>query len=652
MGPLLITQQLLVVSFVSMLCSTYASSENGAGRSSDVLYIVRQQQLSNNGYDPSSLPVLSHAQGIDKIRVSPFNWLKIGSHQKVPSFKMMKNGWKEEFHERIKRSLAKLKTRPEDKFDMSTTIPAQYIVVVKLNVPVNRTTLLWLRHAFATGLNLPLENVGIYKVKGLEVELFFIKLGHPVNMFRLIDLKTADEIITDDLLQTVQNQVPTLNITSFYPQHDFVIEKYHVKFWMESYFPYVAAACGVYLLLIVSIVVYCCWRKSKKEPLAPKELTKPQQVYYPSIKPDMKDPMMIQPETSPTFVTKGCVTQVQTPPMRVKAKGLLERRGSNASLTIDLNASPEMKRWDGTPPKESTGLEYLLSAGNRLSRRDLRMAVKHSKALYEEFWEIPMNHPEKVYVAGSGMKNRYKTIIPNEHSRVILPDSEWDPLSSYINANYIRGYDGEPHAYVATQGPMSHTIVDFWRMVWAEKAPIIVMITKLKEKGRPKCENYLPEDNSSATFGDIDVKVDRVVARHGYSLRHLLLRSNGEIQHVLHYWYTAWPDHKPPTSPTMLLELIKEVEQRRHHHDGIRTRGPVIVHCSAGIGRTGCFIGISIGIRQLREEHSVDTLGTVCTMRIDRGGMIQTHEQYDFVHQALFEYEKQLEEPIGNAVGD
>ncbi|XP_060084433.1 receptor-type tyrosine-protein phosphatase R-like, partial [Ylistrum balloti] len=412
MGPHITKQHSFVVIFVSMLCSTYAGSENGAGINSDGLYIVRQQ-VSNNGYDPSSLFALS--PGVDKTRVSPFNWLKIGINKNVQSVKM-KTGWKEEFHERIKRSLGKVKTRPMDKFDMSTTIPAQYIVVVKLNVPVNRTTLLWLRHAFATGLNLPLENVGIYKVKGSEVELFFIKLGHPVNMFRLIDLKTADEIITDDLLQTVQNQVPTFNITSFYPQHDFVIEKYHVKFWMESYFPYVAAACGVYLVLIVSIVVYCCWRKSKKEPLAPKELAKPQQVYYPSIKPDMKDPMMIQPESSPTFVTKGCVTPVQTPPMRIKTKGLLERRGSNASLTIDLNASPEMKRWDGTPPKESTGLEYLLSAGNRLSRRDLRMAVKHCKALYEEFWEIPMNHPEKVYVAGSGMKNRYKTIIPSKYT--------------------------------------------------------------------------------------------------------------------------------------------------------------------------------------------------------------------------------------------
>ncbi|BFZ03947.1 hypothetical protein BsWGS_06986 [Bradybaena similaris] len=122
------------------------------------------------------------------------------------------------------------------------------------------------------------------------------------------------------------------------------------------------------------------------------------------------------------------------------------------------------------------------------------------------------------------------------------------------------------------------------------------------------------------------------------------LQHGGESQTVLHYWYTAWPDHKPPDSPHMLLDLVKEVELRRLQSD-MKPRGPVCVHCSAGIGRTGCFIAISIGIRQLREEHSVDALGIVCAMRIDRGGLIQTHEQYDFIHQALAAYERELGEP-------
>lgn len=351
---------------------------------------------------------------------------------------------------------------------------------------------------------------------------------------------------------------------------------------------------------------------------------------------------MVQPESSPVYVVKRCVTPLpaQTP-VQMRSEGLLKRRGSSASLTLDLNPSPELPRWEGTPPKESSGLEYLMSAGNRLSRRDLRNAVKNVKSVYEEFWEIPTNHPEKVYVAGSGTKNRYKTMIPNEHSRVILPNYEGDSLSSYINANYIRGYEVEACAYIATQGPMAHTIVDFWRMVWHEKSPIIVMITKLKEKNQSKCENYLPEKIGG--YGDIEVTVDKVAQRPGYLMHFLTLRCKGEAHKVVHYWYTAWPDHKPPDSPKMILDLVREVELRRYKDDGVTPKGPITVHCSAGIGRTGCFIAISIGIRQLREEHSVDVLGIVCSMRMDRGGMIQTHEQYEFIHQALCEYEKMLD---------
>ncbi|XP_048779447.1 tyrosine-protein phosphatase non-receptor type 5-like [Ostrea edulis] len=542
-------------------------------------------------------------------------------------------------------------------------IPPENILVICLGAPLQNLNKTALKEAFASYLKLPVGNVCIDKIliRKNMVELYFVKSGHPVDFFDVDkDLIPVGDIQHPDLIEYLQKRIPSMNITIETSQRPLLTS---AKFWTESYFPYVAAACSVCLFLVMAVMIFCCCRKKsknegieeeKEEYTEPQQVfypaLKPQQIFYPSIKPDVKHPVMIQPEGNPVFVTKGCVAPVQTQAKKIKAKGLLERRGSSASLKIDLKtASQEKNRWEGTPPKEGTALEYLLTAGNRLSRRDLRNAVKNSRALYEEFWEIPMNHPEKVYVAGSGMKNRYRTIIPNEHSRVILPDSEWDPLSSYINANYIKGYEGEEKAYIATQGPMSHTIVDFWRMVWIEKSPIIVMITKLKEKAKTKCENYLPEDNETwCAFGDIEVKVDRVLNKQSYILRHLLLRSEGEVQHVLHYWYTAWPDHKPTQSPHMLLQLIQEVELRRYRGDSGRARGPVIVHCSAGIGRTGCFIAISTGMRQLREEHSVDVLGVVCNMRSDRGGMIQTHEQYEFIHQALCEYEKDLAEPVSN----
>uniref|UniRef100_A0A2C9LCS8 protein-tyrosine-phosphatase n=1 Tax=Biomphalaria glabrata TaxID=6526 RepID=A0A2C9LCS8_BIOGL len=392
----------------------------------------------------------------------------------------------------------------------------------------------------------------------------------------------VQDLITDDLLTRLGKHVPDLGLVEVSGEKNLAIKQHYEPFWTKTFFPYTVAGVSVVIVLTVVLIVYlCCCRDGKKKEFSDEEIVVGHSIYYPALKPELTIPTPVQPDSPvPIFTAAGVSTPVPAQPVRIKAKGLLERRGSNASLTLDLNPTSDLGRWEGTPPKESTALEYLMSAGNRLSRRDLRNAVKYTKILYEEFWEIPMNHTEKVSVAGSGTKNRYKTIIPNEHSRVLLPDIDNDPLNSYINANYIRKY---------------HFCVYFMNHV-------------------------------------LTVHFDK-------------FQYNGESQTVLHYWYTAWPDHKPPDSPHMLLDLVKEVELRRYQPNDLAPRGPVCVHCSAGIGRTGCFIAISIGIRQLREEHSVDALGIVCAMRIDRGGMIQTHEQYDFVHQALAAYERELGEP-------
>jgi len=191
---------------------------------------------------------------------------------------------------------------------------------------------------------------------------------------------------------------------------------------------------------------------------------------------------------------------------------------------------------------------------------------------------------------------------------------------------------------------MPHTINDFWLMVWTDHVPMIVMITKLREKNKVKCERYVPE--TSEVYNDIEVKVTRSTARDGFTVRELFLRRGNQSQTVVHYWYTAWPDHKAPPSPKQLVAMAVEVEARRCDNDN-RPRGPVIVHCSAGIGRTGCFMGVSIGMQQILEENAVDVLGIVCSMRRDRGGMVQTAEQYEFIHRALCLFERSLPEQAG-----
>ncbi|XP_053741962.1 tyrosine-protein phosphatase non-receptor type 5 [Synchiropus splendidus] len=331
------------------------------------------------------------------------------------------------------------------------------------------------------------------------------------------------------------------------------------------------------------------------------------------------------------------------PTLLVTPVGLQERRGSNVSLTLDM-CTPGCTEPYGygaqLSPRDQSAQEYLREGTHVLTPAMLHTRAMDDQSLQAEFYETPMNFvdPKEYNYPGLVRKNRYKTILPNTHSRVILksPDDD-DFLSTYINANYLKGYGGEECAYIATQGPTVNTVGDFWRMVWQERCPIIVMITNLEEKNE-KCAEYWPED--TVTHEGIEITVVTVTQEDDYSLRVFTLRCGDEERSLQQYWYTSWPDQKTPDKAPPLLELVQEVERARE--EALPSSGPIIVHCSAGIGRTGCFIATSILCRQLRTEGVVDILRTTCQLRLDRGGMIQTCEQYQFVHHVLSLYEKQL----------
>ncbi|XP_045578379.1 LOW QUALITY PROTEIN: receptor-type tyrosine-protein phosphatase R [Salmo salar] len=352
------------------------------------------------------------------------------------------------------------------------------------------------------------------------------------------------------------------------------------------------------------------------------------------------------PPQLPPAHQKPCLSASPSP-FRMKAAACLqERRGSNVSLVLDMSslASVEPLNCGLVTPRARATQEYLQSAGRTLSRQQLRDVVLNTQTLHAEFAEIPMNFvdPKVMDISSHGTKNRYKTILPNPHSRVILrTKSSFDPLSSYINANYIRGYLGDEKAYIATQGPMINTVNDFWQMAWQEDCPVIIMITKLREKNE-KCVLYWPERRG--IYGKVEVLINNVTECDNYTCRTLILKQGAQSRVVKHYWYTSWPDHKTPDSAQPLLQLMRDVEEDR---TGSPSQGPVIVHCSAGIGRTGCFIATTIGCRQLELEGVVDVLGIVCQLRADRGGLIQTGEQYEFVHHALSLFETRLSTDTG-----
>ncbi|XP_046401143.1 tyrosine-protein phosphatase Lar isoform X4 [Ischnura elegans] len=244
-------------------------------------------------------------------------------------------------------------------------------------------------------------------------------------------------------------------------------------------------------------------------------------------------------------------------------------------------------------------------------------------------------------------KNRYANVIAYDHSRVVLQPLEAGPGSGpgvgpngfilgsdYINANYCDGYR-KHNAYVATQGPLQETCGDFWRMCWEVSTCTIVMMTKLEERTRIKCDQYWPTSRGHPeSYGPITVTLTDTQQLATYCIRTLLLQRSGhsERREVRQFQFTAWPDHGVPDHPAPFLLFL-----RRVHAMNPQDAGPMVVHCSAGVGRTGCFIVIDSMLERMKNEDTVDIYGHVTCLRAQRNYMVQTEDQYIFIHDALLE---------------
>nr|XP_026650005.1 receptor-type tyrosine-protein phosphatase delta isoform X39 [Zonotrichia albicollis] len=229
-------------------------------------------------------------------------------------------------------------------------------------------------------------------------------------------------------------------------------------------------------------------------------------------------------------------------------------------------------------------------------------------------------------------KNRYANVIAYDHSRVLLSAIEGIPGSDYINANYIDGYRKQ-NAYIATQGALPETFGDFWRMMWEQQGATVVMMTKLEERSRVKCDQYWPS-RGTETYGLIQVTLLDTVELATYCVRTFALHKNGssEKREVRQFQFTAWPDHGVPEHPTPFLAFLRRVKTCNPPD-----AGPMVVHCSAGVGRTGCFIVIDAMLERIKHEKTVDIYGHVTLMRAQRNYMVQTEDQYIFIHDALLE---------------
>ncbi|XP_042729963.1 receptor-type tyrosine-protein phosphatase C isoform X3 [Lagopus leucura] len=314
-----------------------------------------------------------------------------------------------------------------------------------------------------------------------------------------------------------------------------------------------------------------------------------------------------------------------------KIYDLHQKKLSNSSEVISLvGVKDDERQLLNIDPIPS---EKLLETYKRKIADEGRLFLDEFQSIPRIFTKFPMKEAKRSH---NQNKNRYIDILPYDHNRVELSEIPGDPGSDYINASYIDGFK-EPRKYIAAQGPKDETTDDFWRMIWEQKATIIVMVTRCEEGNRNKCAQYWPSmENGSATYGDIIVKISESKMCPDYIIQKLHITNGRERtsgRDVTHIQFTSWPDHGVPEDPHLLLKLRRRVNALSNFFSG-----PIVVHCSAGVGRTGTYIGIDAMLEGLDAEGRVDVYGYVVKLRRQRCLMVQVESQYILIHQALVEY--------------
>ncbi|GLH05083.1 Tyrosine-protein phosphatase 69D [Gryllus bimaculatus] len=281
-----------------------------------------------------------------------------------------------------------------------------------------------------------------------------------------------------------------------------------------------------------------------------------------------------------------------------------------------------------------------------ISKAELAVAYveRHRDSDYgfqHEFELLPDRFPDRTTRHSEARENLYKNRYPDikayDQTRVRLSQIDSVVGSDYINANFVVGYK-ERKKFICAQGPMDNTVCDFWRMVWEQHLELILMLTNLEEYSKTKCAKYWPDEaEGEKGFGDISVAHVQEKRYSDYIIRELKMyratsSSGREERSIVQYHYLVWKDFMAPEHPSGILKFIKRVNEAYSLE-----KGPILVHCSAGVGRTGTLVALDSLLQQLQEEGQVAIFNTVCDLRHQRNFLVQSLKQYIFIYRALME---------------
>uniref|UniRef100_A0A914YSS9 Uncharacterized protein n=1 Tax=Panagrolaimus superbus TaxID=310955 RepID=A0A914YSS9_9BILA len=301
-------------------------------------------------------------------------------------------------------------------------------------------------------------------------------------------------------------------------------------------------------------------------------------------------------------------------------------------------SAPEVMHVAETVPRSDKLAQSLLLLKESL---DAGKIVRQFELLYRKKPGLAMNDSR---LTSNITKNRYRDVVPYDLTRVKL---ERAPSGDYINANHVNmeiPSSGIVNRYIACQGPLANTSGDFWYMVWEQGCTTIAMLTTLVEKGRVKCHQYWPSRKETLDYGNLQItNVSERIESHGH-YREFAIRnkSTREERRVTQMQYTAWPDHGVPDSPKHFIDFVAEVRRARNG-----SLDPIIVHCSAGIGRTGVLILMETASCLIEANEPVYPLDIVRTMRDQRAMLIQTSDQYVFVCESILRaYKEDIIRPL------